>query len=429
MNPCHLLRAAVLAAAFSFVPLVHAQPAPAPKPQRPTPQDIEKITAALPEKAPATPKQARKLLVFTRATGFVHSSIPVGAKTFELMGNKTGAFTVAVADDPDVFMPDSLKAYDAVLMMSTTGSLFVPKDAKESLLYDPKAKELPADLKHAKELRESLVSFVKSGKGLMGIHAATDSSYGWKEYGLMMGGYFNSHPWGKITLYIDDPNSPINACFAGGKPFEISDEIYRFKEPYSRDRMHVLTSIDVEASKLSTGLEARNDHDYGVSWLNKFGDGRVFYCSLGHSENTYMNPTVLKHYLAGLQFVFGDLDADASPSGPFPADRTAAGQRLAALAWQNVNNGEKWYQDQKAAKEQTFTGMLEAAPAPQGATALQRTALYKLDGKSVFTGGKKVKALDALVGQKVEARGKAVKMELEGQNLDETWIAQVRPAK
>jgi hypothetical protein len=151
VNPSCVLRAAVLAAAFSFVPLVHAQPAPAPKPQRPTAQDIEKITAALPEKAPATPKQPRKLLVFTRATGFVHSSIPVGAKTFELMGNKTGAFTVAVADDPDVFMPDSLKAYDAVLMMSTTGSLFVPKGAKEDLLYKTDA-QLPEDLKHAKAL-------------------------------------------------------------------------------------------------------------------------------------------------------------------------------------------------------------------------------------------------------------------------------------
>jgi hypothetical protein len=134
--------------------------------------------------------------------------------------------------------------------------------------------------------------------------------------------------------------------------------------------------------------------------------------------------------LAGLQFVFGDLEADASPSsGPFPADRTAAGQRLAALAWQNVNGGEKWYQDQKAVKEQTFTGTLEAAPAAQGATTLQRTALYKLAGKSVFTGGKKVKALDALVGQKVEIKGKAVKMELEGQNVDEVWVAQIRPAK
>lgn len=415
---------ATTAAALTIVaPSALAQPKP-----RPTAQDIEKISAALPEKAPATPKQPRKLLIYTRATGFVHSSIPVGAKTFELMGQKTGAFTVAIADDPDVFMPDSLKAYDAVLMLSTTGSLFVPKGAKENMLYDPKAKDLPEDVRHAKELRESLVSFVKSGKGLMGIHAATDSSYNWKEYGLMMGGYFNSHPWGKITLYIDDPKSPINACFEG-KPFEISDEIYRFKEPYSRERLHVLTSIDVEASKLSTGLEARQDHDYGVSWLNKYGDGRVFYCSLGHREETYMNATVLKHYLAGLQFAFGDLEADASPSGPFPTERTDAGRRLAAMAWQRVSGDEKWYRDNKEAKEENLTGVLEAVPAVGGPTTLQRTSYYKLDGRSVFSGGKKHPALDALVGKKVEIRGKAVSLELEGQKLNEIWVGQIRPGK
>jgi type 1 glutamine amidotransferase len=402
-------------------------PAP-PKPQRPTPQDIEKITAALPAAAPAAPKQPRKLLIYTRATGFVHSSIPVGAKTFELMGQRTGAFSTSVTDDPESFAADNLKNFDAILLMSTTGSLLVPKGAKENLLYDPKAKELPADLQHARELRESLLNFVKSGKGLIGIHAATDSSYGWKEYGLMIGGFFNQHPWGKITLFIDDPKSPVNAPFvAYGKPFEISDEIYRFRDPYSRERLHVLTSIDVEKSKLDTGLDARADHDYGVSWLNKYGEGRVFYCSLGHREETYMNPTVLAHYLAGLQFVMGDLEADASPSGSIAAERVAAGQRLAAVAWQKVLNDEKAYRD-ATPKERVFAGTLEATPPAEGATTLMRTTYYKLGDRTVFTMGKKVKALDDLVGKAVEIRGKAVDMELEGRQLKELWPGQVRPA-
>ena len=116
---------ACLVAAFVALP-VFAQNQ---KPQRPTPQDIEKITAALPDKAPATPKQPRKLLIYTKATGFVHSSIPVGAKAFELMGQKTGAFTTVISDDPESFDPANLKQFDAVLMMSTTGSLFMTNDA------------------------------------------------------------------------------------------------------------------------------------------------------------------------------------------------------------------------------------------------------------------------------------------------------------
>jgi type 1 glutamine amidotransferase len=296
-----------------------------PKPQRPTPQDVEKITAALPEKAPAAPKQPRKVLIYTKATGFVHSSIPVGAKAFELMGQKTGAFTAVVSDDPESFDPDNLKQFDAILMLSTTGSLFMSKDAekKESLLYKtPTNGPLPAELVRPAQLRASLLDFVRSGKGLMGIHAAADSSYRWKEYGTMLGGQFNGHPWGHIVMRIEDPTNPVNAAF-GGKPFEISDEIYTFKETYSRERQHILTSIDLAASKISKGLNRPADNDYAVSWLNRYGQGRVFYCSLGHSENTYMNPTVLRHYLAGLQFALGDLEADAAPSGPLSPERLA----------------------------------------------------------------------------------------------------------
>src|SRR6185369_4519112 len=116
---------------------------------------------------------------------------------------------------PEVFMPDSLKQYDAVLLMSTTGPLFVPEvkgenlRKREELMYKTDAK-LPDDLVHVKVLRDSLMSFVKGGKGLIGIHAATDSSYAWKEFGEMIGGRFNGHPWGKISIRNEDPTNPVN---------------------------------------------------------------------------------------------------------------------------------------------------------------------------------------------------------------------------
>jgi type 1 glutamine amidotransferase len=393
---------------------------------RPNAKDLEKINAALPETAPAKPKQPRKVLIFTKATGFVHSSIPVAAKTFELMGEKTGAYTAVDSNDPDSFMPDNLKQFDAVLMASTTGSLFVPKGAKEDLLYKKDA-PLPDDLAHTKVLRDSLLAFVKGGKGIMGIHAATDSSYQWKEYGTMMGGYFNGHPWGHIVMRIEDPTNPVNAAF-GGKPFEISDEIYTFKEVYSRDRQHILTSIDLAASKIDRGFNRPMDHDYAVSWLNKYGEGRVFYCSLGHAEATYWNPVVLKHYLAGLQFVLGDLEADAKPSGPLSEERLAENKAATKYAWQDINT-DKAYRDNKDVKEKSYIGVLEAVANPGLPGVLQRASFYKLNDLMVFTGGKKNKELDALVGKKVEIKGKAVDMELEGKQLHELWPASVRPAK
>ena len=419
------------AAGALLVLLLSATPAPAqnaPKPQRPNADDLKKINAALPADAPATPKKPRKLLIFTKATGFVHSSIPVGAKTFELMGQKTGAYSTTVSDDPEAFAPERLKDVDAILFMSTTGELFIPKGAKPDNLLRDASEPLPPPLARAKELRQSLLDYVKAGGGIVGIHAATDSSYRWKEYGEMMGGYFNGHPWGKITLHLDDPKNPVNAAFQG-EPFTIEDEIYTFKAPYSRSRLHVLTSIDLAASKIEAGFNRPDDHDYAVSWLNRYGDGRVFYCSLGHQEKTYSNPTVLKHYLAGLQFCLGDLEADATPSGPLPPERLAANAKIALRGWKDVARNEKWYKEQRDANERTFTGLLEPVPDAGGPSTLQRTRHYKLGDRMVFTAGRKHPALDALVGKRVDVRGKAVDMELEGRQLKELWPGQVRPAK
>src|SRR6266545_5491196 len=66
----------------------------------------EKIMSALPDKAPAAPKKARKLLIFSKTAGFRHSSIPVGARALTLMGDKTGAYTVYHTEDESVFEPE-----------------------------------------------------------------------------------------------------------------------------------------------------------------------------------------------------------------------------------------------------------------------------------------------------------------------------------
>jgi hypothetical protein len=265
------------------------------------PDMLKRITAALPDKAPATPAQPRKLLVFTRAKGFVHGSIPVAAKAFELMGEKTGAFETVVSDDLSALEADNLKQFDAVMMDSTTGQIFGPPPPGHG--QTPNAEQAKGQA-----LLKNLLDFVAGGKGICGVHAATDWS-GWDDYGKMMGGQFAQHPYRNIVCKNEDPINPINAAF-GGKEFTFSDEIYVFKDNYNRKDKHVLLSIDVEKSKL--GQQARKDRDYWVSWVRPYGQGRVFYCSLGHEDATYCNQTVLKHYLAGIQYAMGDLKADGA---------------------------------------------------------------------------------------------------------------------
>jgi type 1 glutamine amidotransferase len=268
----------------------------------PEAEEIAKVAEVLPTKATEQPKKPRKVLVYTMTLGFPHDSIPLGARTILLLGQKTGAWQTLISNDRYMFEPETLAQFDAVMMMETTGSLFGDPDKTVN-----------------ERLRKSLLDFVENGKGIAGSHAATDCSYDWKEYGVMMGGFFAGHPFYKIRVRNEDPRSPINAAFKG-EGFDIQDEMYTFRDPYSRENLRILLSIDIstladdpEKPGIKKG-ENRKDHDYAISWIRESGKGRVFYCSFGHQHQIWWTPTILQHYLDGMQYALGDLKADATPS-------------------------------------------------------------------------------------------------------------------
>ncbi|MCF7957104.1 MAG: ThuA domain-containing protein [Phycisphaerae bacterium] len=263
-----------------------------------TPEEIAKITSAAPSKAPAKPKTARKLLVFNLCEGFAHSSIPYVAKALEIMGEKTGAYTTVISDKMEVFRPEYLRQFDAVCFNSTTRLSF--KD--------------PA-------LRKSLMDFIKGGKGIVGIHGATDNFYTWPEAAEMMGGTFDGHPWGgggTWAVQIEDPTHPLMASFKG-KGFKVNDEIYRTKTINLRDNARVLMGLDLtdQTTGSANGIKP-SDVDIAISWVKNYGKGRMFYCSLGHNHHLTWTPSVLEHYLAGIQFAMGDFPVDVTPL-PFKA--------------------------------------------------------------------------------------------------------------
>jgi type 1 glutamine amidotransferase len=276
---------------------------------------VAKIEKALPDKAPAKPKEKRKLLIYSKTLEFRHGSIPVGSAAIQMMGEKTGAYVAEHSEDPAMFDEPRLSRFDAVLFLNTTGTCLAPKTGKLT-------KEEEATLEQRKQ---NLLKFVtEQGKGFAGFHSAADTFYSWKDYGYLLGAYFQNHPWGQVPIKVDSPNHPLTGMF-NKDGFQINDEIYQFGpstragvQPYSRDKLRILLSID--ASKFK-GKGARPDQDYGISWIHTVGKGRAFYCALGHSEEMYWHPDVLRHYLAGLQYVLGDLSADATPSGPLPGSK------------------------------------------------------------------------------------------------------------
>ena len=254
-------------------------------------EDIERIKAAAPLSPPVRPARPRKLLVYSAAPMYYHTAIPWGVEAFRVLGEQTGAYSVLVCDDNSVFESECLEQFDAVCFNNTCGSPF-----------------------HDQTLRQNLLDFVHNGKGFVGIHCSAHTFVDWPPYGEMHGGYSLSHPWvdETVTVKIEDPDHPCVTCF--GQSLEIVDEIYELTEPYSREKVRVLASLDTEKTDMNKADITRTDGDFALCWVRQYGKGRVFWSAFGHYENLYWDARVLQHYLAGIQFAFGDLAPDTTPS-------------------------------------------------------------------------------------------------------------------
>jgi len=265
-----------------------------PKQLKPVSDEITaKIEAAAPEKATRTPARARKILVFWLCKGYYHESIPVANKAIEIMGKKTGAYDVVFSDDMNMFDAKKLAEFDAILFNNTTHLDFNKPGQKEALM-----------------------DFVKGGKGIIGLHAATDNFYKWPEAAEMIGGQFVAHPWtaGGVWAIKDyEPNHPLNASFKG-EGFKVRDEIYRQKKLSPVENRRILLTLDLDdpATKSAKGA-MESDRDMPVSWIKDYSKGRIFFCGLGHNNEIYYRPTILQHELDGIQFALGDLKVDATP--------------------------------------------------------------------------------------------------------------------
>jgi type 1 glutamine amidotransferase/uncharacterized RmlC-like cupin family protein len=280
--------------------------------------ELQKIKDAIPDTAAARPRRARSLLVFTRAKGLVHSSIPYATKALELMAEKTGAFSIVVSDDMSIFNPESLEPFDAICFNNSNRMDFT----------DP-------------AMRKSLMDFVRSGKGVVGIHAATTNfsskrpvgGVDWPEAAEMIGGIFAGHHWrsgqGEWAIKIDEPDHPLNVAFKG-RGFKIADEIYMYSN-FQKDSVRVLLSLDFNDPK-TAGV--KKDQTYvPISWVRDWGRGRVFYCSLGHDNHVFWNAAVLRHYLDGIQFALGDLPVDTTPRSQQGPVRTRSKQVVIREDW------------------------------------------------------------------------------------------------
>lgn len=256
-------------------------------------ESADKIDEMVGKMVAVKPKAERKILIYSRTTGFRHGSIEMGAAALQALGTGTGAFTADHSEDPSVMTDENLAQYDGIMMLNTTGA---PVDKKGEAAFE---------------------KFVASGKGIMGLHAATDCHRDWAGYRNVMGGIFDGHPWNAgslVTLYNEDTEHPVSKNVPQG--FQIKDEIYQYKddEYFTRDKLRILLSLDLNGEGMKKGGMKRADNDYPVSWVRMAGPTRVFYSNLGHNDGTFLDPVAMQHILAGIQFAVGDIEADTTPS-------------------------------------------------------------------------------------------------------------------
>ena len=249
--------------------------------------------AQAPERPGVPPAQTfhtYRVLVIAQTKGFEHDSVPDAMATIWKMGHETRLWDATLRTDtelitktdPNARNMKTLNYFDALVLASTTGELDLTDDQKRDML-----------------------SFVHDdGKGFVGVHAALDTNFKWPEYGEMIGGYFNEHPWMTFLAPIvnEDPTFPAVRHFP--KAFSKYDEIYQPKD-WSRDRVDVLLSLDASKIDLNNPRVHRTDRDFAVAWAKMYGKGRVFYSTLGHTKEAWDDPEIQKMYFEAIKWALG----------------------------------------------------------------------------------------------------------------------------
>lgn len=269
-------------------------------------QQQEAAPANVPPVPHAKQVHLKHILVIGETKGFEHDSIPDAMAAIYNMGHETGLWDTTLRTDTELLTKKKLDRnaknldyFDAIVFTSTTGELDMDDSQKADMM-----------------------SFIKEdGKGFVGIHAALDTNYKWPEYGEMIGGWFDQHPWSTFNAPIinEDPSFPAVAHFP--HEFVKYDEIYQPKE-WSRDKVHVLLSLDPSRLDYNNNPRIhRTDHDFAVAWSKMYGKGRVFYSTLGHTEESWDDPDIRKMYFEAIKWVLGMTDGSTTPH-PHPAADT-----------------------------------------------------------------------------------------------------------
>ncbi len=213
------------------------------------------------------------VLVFTKTEGWRHDSIEVGVEAVVELGRLNG-FNVTWTENSEYFTEENLSAYDAVVFLNTTLTVFT--DAE----------------------REAFKAFIRNGGGFAGIHSATDTEYDWPWYGELVGAYFENHPPGVHEAIINVINHNHPSTSHLDDTWVKVDEWYNFG--YMNENVNILLKLDTDSFE---GSDHPGNHP--IAWYHEYDGGRSFYTGLGHTKESFSEPLFLDHLLGGIQYAIG----------------------------------------------------------------------------------------------------------------------------
>jgi len=245
----------------------------------------------------ASPKQ---LLVIGEEKGYRHEAVSHAMATIERLGRETGLWSTTLRTDCEALTKKKLEYnaknvndFDAVLFF-TGGDLEMDAQQKADFIF----------------------SIHNDGKGFIGVHSAAITFVDWPEYGDMIGGYYDEHPWLTFDapIIVEDPSFPGMQQFP--RSFVLRDEIYQMRN-YSRDKVRVLMRLNVSKLDMKNKNVHRTDGDFAVTWAKMYGKGRVYYTSLGHVDANWDKPEFQQMITEAIKWTMRLSNADVR-SRPLP---------------------------------------------------------------------------------------------------------------
>ena len=261
-------------------------------------------------RGPQRPRTRKVVLAWadTRNGIAQHESVSHALAVIERLGYDSGVYDTFIRTDSNIAAMEPKR---------TTGEAASggPNLRMADAIFFLGHRDVPID----EQQKLDLLKFVRDdGKGFVAAHTALTALDAWPEYGDLLGGRYDGHPWNVATgpVVNEAPDFPATRHFPPA--FTLNDEFYQPKG-FSRASARVLLRLDVAKMPANADVHVK-DGDLPLAWAKTYGKGRVFYSSLGHDAGAWDNRDVAQMYFEALKWALGLTEGDAAPR-PLTASR------------------------------------------------------------------------------------------------------------